>query len=123
MGNGYGWLGGKYGLACDNVLSVDVVTADGRLVTASMSENEDLFWGMRGAGANFGIVTSFEYRLHPVDPVLGGLVLYPLSREALQFFHEFSSICPDEVSTVGLLLTTPDGTPAVGWLRATAGLL
>ena len=71
LGGGNGWLGGKYGLACDNLLSVDVVTADGELVTASESEHEDLFWGVRGAGANFGIVTSFEYRLHPVGPVLG----------------------------------------------------
>jgi FAD/FMN-containing dehydrogenase len=123
LGGGYGWLGGKYGLACDNVLSVDVVTADGRLVTASASENEDLFWGMRGAGANFGIVTSFEYRLHPVGPVLGGMVLYPLSKEAPRFFHEFSSTCPDEVSTVGLLLTTPDGTPAVGMAACYCGPL
>jgi FAD/FMN-containing dehydrogenase len=115
LGGGYGWLGGKYGLACDNLLSVDVVTADGQLVTASASENDDLFWGLRGAGANFGIVTSFEYRLHPVGPVLGGMVLYPMTRgrEVLGFFDEFSSTCPDEVTLVGLLLTAPDGTPAV----------
>ena len=115
LGGGYGWLGGKYGLACDNLLSVDVVTADGQLITASASQNDDLFWGVRGAGANFGIVTSFEYRLHPVGPVLGGMVLYPMSqgKEVLQFFDEFSSTCPDEVTLVGLLLTAPDGTPAV----------
>jgi FAD/FMN-containing dehydrogenase len=116
LGGGYGWLNGKYGLACDNVLAVDVVTAEGRHVTASSEENADLFWGMRGAGANFGVVTSFRYQLHPVGPVLGGFVLYPLSqgREALRFFHEFSATCPDEVSTVGLLLSAPDGSPAVG---------
>jgi FAD/FMN-containing dehydrogenase len=116
LGGGYGWLNGKHGLACDNVLAVDVVTAEGRRVTASSEENADLLWGMRGAGANFGVVTSFRYQLHPVGPVLGGLVLYPLSqgREALRFFHEFSATCPDEVSTVGLLLSTPDGSPAVG---------
>ncbi len=115
LGGGYGWLAGKYGLACDNLLSVDLVTADGELVTASASENEDLFWGMRGAGANFGIATSFEYQLHPVGPVLGGMVLYPMSRghEALRFFHDFSTACPDEVTTLGLLLTAPDGSPAV----------
>lgn len=116
LGGGYGWLDGKYGLACDNLLSVDIVTADGRLLTASATENEDLFWGVRGAGANLGVVTSFEYQLHPVGPVLGGLVLYPISngKEALRFFREFSSTCPDEVTTVGLLMSAPDGTPAFG---------
>jgi hypothetical protein len=116
LGGGYGWLNGKYGLACDNVLSVEMVTAEGQLVKASAEENSELFWGIRGAGANFGIVTSFQYQLHPVGPVVGGFVLYPISqgRETLRFFHEFSATCPDEVSTVGLLLSTPDGTPAVG---------
>jgi FAD/FMN-containing dehydrogenase len=115
LGGGYGWLGGKYGLACDNVLSVDVVTADGRALTASADENSELFWGMRGAGANLGIVTSFEYALHEVGPVLGGMVIYPISKgaEALRFFDEFSATCPDEVSTAALLLTAPDGNPAV----------
>lgn len=113
LGGGYGWLAGKYGLACDNLLSVDVVTAEGRLVRANESENADLFWGVRGGGGNFGIVTSFEYKLHPVGPVvLGGAVLLAPTKEALRFFDEFSSTCPDEVSTVGLLSTAPDGTPA-----------
>jgi FAD/FMN-containing dehydrogenase len=116
LGGGYGWLNGKYGLACDNVVALDVVTADGQRVTASAEENADLFWGMRGAGANFGIVTSFKYQLHPVGRVVGGFVLYPLAqgRETLRFFHEFSATCPDEVSTVGLLLSAPDGDPAIG---------
>lgn len=116
LGGGYGWLGGKYGLACDNVLSVDMVTADGDLVTVSANENEDLFWGVRGAGANLGIVTSFHYQLHPVGPVLGGMVLYPMkeAKDVLRFYDEYSSTCPDEVTTVAALLTTPDGIPAVG---------
>ena len=116
LGGGYGWLNGKWGLACDNVLSADVVTAEGQFVNASAEENEDLLWAVRGAGANFGVVTSLEYQLHPVSTVLGGLVLHPLSRgeEVLRFFHEFSSTCADEVSTLALMLTAPDGSPAVG---------
>src|SRR5262249_41247935 len=111
LGGGYGWLGGKFGLACDNLLSADVVTVDGHLVVASAIENEDLFWGLRGAGANLGIVTSFEYQLHPVGPVLGGMLVYPLARgrEVLLLFDDFSRNCPDEVSTQALLFTTPTG--------------
>ena len=75
LGGGQSWLGRKHGFAIDNLLSVDIVTADGKLRTASAAQNEDLFWGIRGAGHNFGVVTSFEYRLHPVGPVLGGMVL------------------------------------------------
>jgi FAD/FMN-containing dehydrogenase len=78
LGGGLGWLNGKHGLACDNLLSGDVVTADGSLLTASEEENGDLFWGIRGGG-NFGVVTSFEYRLHPVGPVLGGGLRYSAS--------------------------------------------
>jgi FAD/FMN-containing dehydrogenase len=77
LGDGHGWLAGKFGLACDNLRSADVVTADGRLVVAAATENDDLLWGLRGAGANLGIVTSFEYQLHRVGPVLGGMVVYP----------------------------------------------
>jgi FAD/FMN-containing dehydrogenase len=114
LGGGYGWLAGKYGLACDNLLSVDVVTAEGQVVTATERENADLFWAVRGGGGNFGIVTSFEYKLHPVGPVvLGGRVLYRATKQALRFFDEFSRTCPDEVSTVGLLVTAPDGSPAL----------
>jgi FAD/FMN-containing dehydrogenase len=79
LGGGLGWLNGKHGLACDNLISADVVTADGRLLTASKEENEDLFWGIRGGGGNFGVVTSFRYRLHPVGTVLGGGLSYSLS--------------------------------------------
>ena len=80
LGGGLGWLNGKYGLACDNLLSADVVTANGQFLTASASENSDLFWGLRGGGGNFGVVTSFEYRLHPVDTVLGGMALYAFDK-------------------------------------------
>jgi FAD/FMN-containing dehydrogenase len=109
LGGGYGWLGGKYGLACDNLISAKVVMADGRVLRASANENEDLFWGLRGAGANFGIVTEFEYQLHPVDGVVGGMVLYPLKADVLRFFDEFSNNAPDEITTLGVVLQTPDG--------------
>jgi FAD/FMN-containing dehydrogenase len=111
LGGGLGWLAGKYGLACDNLLSADVVTADGRLLTASATENEDLFWGLRGGSGNFGIVTSFEYQLHRVDPVLAGMVIHPFERakEVLRFYSDFSTAIPDEVNTLGALFTTPEG--------------
>ena len=91
LGGGYGWLAGRYGLACDNLLSVELVTAEGEQLSASEGESAELFWGVRGGGANFGVITSFEYRLHPVGKVLGGMVLYAPTRAALRFFEEFSS--------------------------------
>jgi FAD/FMN-containing dehydrogenase len=115
LGAGLGWLNGKYGLACDNLISVDVVTADGRMLRASAEENEDLFWGIRGGSGNFGVVTSFEYQLHPVGPVLGGGLVYPMTkaREVLRFYHEVASTGPDELSTVASLGIAPDGSPVV----------
>lgn len=112
LGGGFGKLGRKFGLACDNLLAADVVTADGRLLTASASENPDLFWGIRGGGGNFGVVTAFEYRLHPVGPtVLAGSVVYDYehARDALRFYYEFSSTAPDELSADAVLMTAPSG--------------
>jgi FAD/FMN-containing dehydrogenase len=123
LGGGYGWLAGRHGLACDNLLSVELVTADGQLVSASESDNADLFWGVRGGGGNFGVVTSFEYRLHPVGNVLGGMALYAPTTEAVRFFDEFSSTCPDEVSTVGLLTSAPDGSLAFAIVACHCGPL
>ena len=77
LGGGHGWLGGKYGLTVDNLLSVEIVTADGQFRTANATENSDLFWAVRGGGGNFGVVTSFEYQLHPVGMLLAGLILHP----------------------------------------------
>jgi FAD/FMN-containing dehydrogenase len=109
LGGGIGWLNGKFGLVCDNLLSADVVTADGQVVVASAKENEDLFWGLRGGGGNFGIVASFEYRVHPVGPVLAGLVGHPAAkaREVLQFYREFIHEAPDELTAHAFLLTAP----------------
>jgi FAD/FMN-containing dehydrogenase len=113
LGGGLGWLQGKHGLAIDNLLSVDLVTADGRLVTASAEENPDLFWGLRGGGGNFGVVTSFEYRLHPVSSVLAGMVVHPIgkAKEVLRFYHDFCRGCPDAVVAAAALMTSPDGDP------------
>src|SRR5215510_568297 len=115
LGGGLGWLAGKYGLACDNLIAADLVTADGQLRHVSASEHPDLFWGLRGGGGNFGVVTSFEYQLHPVGPVLAGIVLYPFTKakEALIFYRDFATAIPDEVNTIGALLTSPDGVPVV----------
>ncbi len=112
LGGGIGFLGRRYGLACDNLLSIDLVTADGRLITASADENSDLFWGIRGGGGNFGIATSFEYRLHRVGPmVLGGSVVYSFdkARNVLKFYREYSRAAPDELSVNMALATSPDG--------------
>jgi FAD/FMN-containing dehydrogenase len=115
LGGGLGWLNGKHGLACDNLLAAHVVTADGRLLTASATEHEDLFWGLRGGGGNFGIVTQFEYRLSPVGPVVGGMTVYPFSeaRQVLRRYAELCHECPDELSTAVFLIIGAEGQPAV----------
>jgi FAD/FMN-containing dehydrogenase len=103
LGGGIGWLMRKHGATVDNLLSVDLVTSDGDLVTASADENPDLFWGVRGGGGNFGIVTSFEYRLHPVGPiVLAGPVFHSLedAPEVLRFHRQFAAAAPDELTTI-----------------------
>jgi hypothetical protein len=125
LGGGQSWLASKYGFAIDNLRSVDIVTADGTLRTASATQQEELFWAIRGAGHNFGVVTSFEYRLHPVGPVLGGLVIHPLSQavEVLRFYREFSASQPDELQTWAGILTLPDGNPVVALAPCYVGSL
>ena len=123
LGGGLGWLMRSYGMACDNLVSAEVVTADGRVRTASARENPDLFWGLRGGGGNFGVVTSFEYRLHPVSTVLGGMLLYPLARarELLRIYRDVSSAAPDELTVFAGLLYTPDGIPMVAMVICHVG--
>jgi FAD/FMN-containing dehydrogenase len=103
LGGGLGWIARKHGPACDNLIAAEVVTADGERVRASVEENPDLLWGLRGGGGNFGVVTSFEYRLHPVGPeVIGGGVLHSFADapDVFRFFADFVSIAPDELSVV-----------------------
>jgi FAD/FMN-containing dehydrogenase len=118
LGGGLGWLMGKHGLTIDNLLSAEVITADGRSHKASVSENPDLFWALRGGGGNFGVVTTFEYALHPVSQVLGGMLIYPLDQAAgvLRFYRDFCTTLPDEAEANAGLITTPDGVPAAAML-------
>jgi len=123
LGGGHGFLMRKHGLACDNLLSVDLVTAEGHLLTASADEHADLFWGLRGGGGNFGIATSFEYQLHHLGPILGGMLIYPLARakEIFRIYRDVTSAAPDEVNLIFALATLPDGTQAAGVLGCYAG--
>ncbi|MGM9471623.1 FAD-binding oxidoreductase [Pseudarthrobacter sp. YS3] len=110
LGGGIGWIMRKHGLTVDNLLSVDVVTADGELVTASEDQNADLFWGVRGGGGNFGIVTEFEFRLVPVGPsVMAGPVFWPMedTPEVLRFYRDWLADCPDELMTVAVQRRAP----------------
>jgi FAD/FMN-containing dehydrogenase len=123
LGGGLGWMHGKHGLSCDNLLSADLVTAEGQLLTVSEDQHPDLFWGLRGGGGNFGVVTSFEYRVHPVGPVLAGMVIHPMSRakEVLRFYRDFCRSCPDEMVAAGALMTSPDGDPVAVIVAAYIG--
>jgi FAD/FMN-containing dehydrogenase len=110
LGGGIGWLMRKHGLACDNLVGADVVTADGRLVRASENENSDLFWGLRGGGGNFGIVTQFEFALHPVGPtVYAGPIFYAAEHDAalLRAFRDWASSAPDDVTALLNLTSAP----------------
>src|SRR5262247_1500089 len=112
LGGGLGWLMAKHGLAMDNLVSAEVVTASGDIVRASKEENSDLFWGLQGGGGNFGAVSWLEYRLHPMGTVTSGLIAYPFdrARDMLKFFREITSAgLPDDLAMVGALLHAPDG--------------
>ncbi|GAC1364800.1 MAG: FAD-binding oxidoreductase [Ktedonobacteraceae bacterium] len=123
LGGGIGWLMGKYGLACDNVRAVDIVTADGELLSASPTRHPDLFWAVRGGGGNFGVVTTFEFQLHPLTQVLAGLIAYPIARarEVLHFYREFTSNVPDELTVYAAFVTLPNGPPVVALIPCYCG--
>jgi FAD/FMN-containing dehydrogenase len=112
LGGGLGWLMGKYGLALDNLRSVELVTAEGQVVRTSKDEQADLFWAVRGGGGNFGVATSFEYQLHQVGPTItGGLVAHPFdrARQVLRFFRDFTASLSDEFTVFAGLIHAPDG--------------
>ncbi len=133
LGSGSGWLERKIGFTCDNLIRAEVVTADGRKVVASADENTDLFWGLRGGGGNFGVVTAFHLRLHPVGPiVLGGMLMYPapMAGKFLRFWRDFMLAAPDEIGSAVAFLTAPPeefvpepvrGHPVVGVIVCYAG--
>jgi len=123
LGGGVGWLVRKHGLASDNVLAADVVTADGQLRRATPDENADLFWALRGGGGNFGVVTAFQYRLHPVSTILGGLVIHPraAARDVIRFHRDFITSAPEELTSYVALLTAPDGQPVVAMASCYCG--
>lgn len=115
LGGGVGWLVRKYGLTCDNLLAADIVTADGQLRHANSEENDDLFWALRGGGGNFGVVTAFHYRLHPVSTVFAGLVIHPrnAARDVIRFHRDFIAAAPEELASNVGLVTAPDGQSVV----------
>jgi FAD/FMN-containing dehydrogenase len=126
LGGGLGWLMKSFGLACDNLLSADVVTADGRLLNASATEHADLFWGLRGGSGNFGIVTSFEYRLQEVGPTLvAGPLFHPLAtaREVFRFYRDITPTLPEALICHAGMLTSPDGDPLAALVPAYVGPL
>jgi FAD/FMN-containing dehydrogenase len=124
LGGGLGWLMCKYGLALDNLLSAEMVTAEGKVLRASAEENPDLFWAVRGGGGNFGVAASLEYRLHPVGPtIMGGLIAYPFeqAREVLRFFRETTQSMPDDMMVVAGLIHAPDGSKLAAMVVAHFG--
>ncbi len=123
LGGGVGWLTRKYGMTCDNLVGCDVVTADGTVLTADRTQNPDLFWGLRGGGGNFGIVTTFRFQAHPIKTVLGGLILYPRdqTKEVLRFYRDFMKSAPNELTAYAGLMSAPDGTPVFGIMACYCG--
>jgi FAD/FMN-containing dehydrogenase len=109
LGGGIGWLMRKHGLACDNLISAEVVTAEGQIVRASETDNAELLWGLCGGGGNFGIVTEFEYKLHPVSQIMGGMLAWPADagRDVLRFWRDWTQKTPDELCTMAAFIYAP----------------
>jgi FAD/FMN-containing dehydrogenase len=126
LGGGIGMLGRSFGLACDNLRSIELVTADGQALVASATEHPELFWALRGGGGNFGVATAFTFQLHPVGPtVMGGLLLHPFerAREGLEFYREFAPGAPEALNVIAGLLTGPDGSKLLAFIVCHAGPL
>ena len=123
LGAGFGWLAGKFGLAVDNMIGAEVVTADGQVLHASETEHPDLFWALRGGSGNFGAVTKFEMKLHPLKQVIGGMVLHPIDHagDVLRFYRDVAASAPDELTTYAALLTLPNGPKAVAIMCCWSG--
>ena len=124
LGGGVGWLMGKCGLVCDNTLSYDIAVASGDLIRADAEEHPDLYWGLKGGGGNFGVVTSITYRMYPITTVISGMVLHPFdrAREVLRFYRDFTTAgLPDELVVYAAALSTPDGLPVVALMPAWCG--
>jgi FAD/FMN-containing dehydrogenase len=123
LGGGVGWLVRKYGLTCDNVLSFEIATAGGKLLTASADENTDLFWALRGGGGNFGVVTSFLFRAYPVTNVFGGMIVHARDHacDVIKHYRDFMTSAPEELTAYAVLITTPDGHPAVAVVACFCG--
>ena len=107
LGGGIGWLARKHGLAIDALVSVEIVTADGRLITANETEHPDLFWAVRGGGGNFGVVTRFQYKLYPVSGILGGALFMPATKAVLQALEPIAASAPEELTTISFLMAAP----------------
>jgi FAD/FMN-containing dehydrogenase len=123
LGGGVGWLVRRYGLACDNVVSFEVVTAEGVPVTASRESNPDLYWALRGGGGNFGVVTCFRFRAYPVSNILGGMIVHPRDQagRVLRHYRDFVQEAPEALTAYAALIHTPDGVPAVAIVACYSG--
>ena len=125
LGGGLGWLMRQHGLACDNVLAVEIVTADGQVRRASATENPELFWAVRGGGGNFGVVTNFEFRLHPMRTLYAGMLVFPgpQAPQVLRRYREVAESAPDELTVFAAMMTSPDGQPITAIFPAYNGPL